>query len=66
MNYENYPNTGVTYTNYYDDDNDDDRLIGPIAPFLLGGLAGAAVAPYFYRPYPYYAPFYSPYRPFIY
>ena len=44
----------------------DERLIGGLAlPFLLGGVAGAAVAPAFYRPYPvaYYPP-YSYYRPF--
>ena len=46
--------------------NQDDRLIGGLAlPFLLGGVAGAAVAPAFYRPYPmpYYPP-YPMYRPF--
>jgi hypothetical protein len=58
--YGNYPTTlGTNYTSFEDDD--DDRFIGPIAPFLLGGLAGAAVAPYFYRPYPYF----YPYRPFF-
>jgi hypothetical protein len=40
----------------------DDRIVGGFAaPFLLGGLTGAALAPAFYRPYPYYAPY--PYYP---
>ena len=51
----NYPTT--TSMNYSTCNNpSDDRFIGGglLAPFLLGGLAGAAVAPAFYpRPYPY-------------
>ncbi len=48
-----------------------DRIIGGgfVAPFLLGGLTGAALSPYFYPrplypypPYPYYSPYYYPYR----
>jgi hypothetical protein len=35
-------------------------------PFLLGGLTGAALSPYFYRPYPYYYPYYQPYPPYPY
>ncbi|MFA7688792.1 MAG: hypothetical protein WCX96_01720 [Bacilli bacterium] len=60
--YRNYYNYGYPsnfgYRNY-----NDNRLIGGgfIAPFLLGGLAGAALAPSFYRPYPqYYSPPYYP------
>ncbi len=50
--------------NYYDD-----RFIGSgfAAPFLLGGLTGAVLTPYFYqRPYypPYYPPYYYPYQRF--
>lgn len=56
--------------------NNDQRLIGGgfLGPFVLGGITGGLVAPYFYggynrppyyyyppRPYPYP---YRPYRPF--
>jgi hypothetical protein len=52
--YYGYPSS-FGYRNY-----NDSRIIGGgfIAPFLLGGLAGAALAPAFYRPFPYYYPFY--------
>jgi hypothetical protein len=44
----------------------DSRIFGGFAaPFLLGGLAGAALMPAFYRPYPYYPP-YPPYPPYPY
>ena len=48
----------------------DDRLIGFgggfLGPFLLGGLAGAAVSPAF-RPRPYYYNnYYYPYPPYYY
>lgn len=42
----------------------DDRIIGGgfLGPFILGGITGGIVAPYFYgRPYP-YPP--MPYRPY--
>lgn len=65
--YTNYrvPNTSYrVYRPMYPNNN---RLIGGgfAAPFLLGGLTGAVLTPYFYRPYPpmYYPP-YPPYRPF--
>ena len=54
--------------------NNDNRLFlggGFLAPFLLGGIAGAALTPgfgynrpyyynnyYYYQPYPYYGPYY--------
>ena len=45
----------------------DDRIIGGgfIAPFLLGGLTGAVLSPYFY-PRPYYYPQYYSYSPYYY
>ncbi len=49
------------YRNYNPNDN---RFGGFLAPFLLGGLTGGLVAPYFYnRPnnYVYYTPY--PYYP---
>ncbi len=65
--YQNVPVTYPTcnYPSNYDvqNDQDGDRLIGAgfAAPFLLGGLAGAAIAPAFYRPY--YGGYY-PYYPY--
>ena len=46
-----------------------DRIIGGgfIGPFLLGGLAGGLVSPYFYsgrRPYYYNNFYYPPYPPY--
>ena len=39
---------------------------GFLGPFLLGGITGGLVAPFFYqRPYPYYYQPY-PYRPYYY
>lgn len=70
-NYQTFPN----YYNCQDgqcgipnndiNNNNDDRFIGAplLAPFLLGGIAGAAAAPYFY-PRPYYP--YTPYPPYPY
>jgi len=54
--YYNYP----TGNQYY---NNDDRLVGGgfLGPFLLGGLTGGLVSPYFY-PRPIYPPF--PPRPY--
>ena len=46
----------------------DERIAGGfIAPFLLGGITGAVLTPYFvnrpyYQPYPYQYPYYYPYR----
>lgn len=59
----NYP------INYY---NQNDDRIGFLGPFLLGGLAGGLISPFFYNggyypnqgynyypyPYPYYGPYY--------
>lgn len=43
--------------------NNGNRIIGGgfAAPFLLGGITGAVLSPYFYRPYPVYYPPYQPY-----
>lgn len=61
MMYQNTDN--IQYTN-----SNDDRIFGGFAfPFLLGGVTGAAIAPAFYRPYPYYNNnYYYPYRPYPY
>ena len=71
----NYP--GNNFKSYQPYDNpymksDDDRFIagGFLGPFLLGGLAGAALSPgwgrpyynNYYYPYPAYPPYY--YRPY--
>lgn len=60
MQYRNYNN----YSNY----NNDTRLAGGFfGPFLLGGITGGLVAPFFYqnnRPYYYYPSPYYPYRPY--
>lgn len=61
------PNMNPINPNSYN--QTDDRLIGGgfAFPFLLGGVTGAAIAPafwrpnnnpYYYRPYPYYPPYY--------
>lgn len=65
--YRNYQMPNYTqYRPMYQNNNS--RLIGGgfAAPFLLGGLTGAVLTPYFYRPYqPYYYPPYPyPPRPF--
>lgn len=66
--YYNYPiNSSNNYQNYMSSDGD--RIIaggGFAAPFLLGGLTGALLAPNFYRPFPFYQypPFFYP--PFFY
>ncbi|MFA5603698.1 MAG: hypothetical protein WDA12_02445 [Bacilli bacterium] len=64
-------NNNYQYQTPYDDNfrNQDDRIIaggGFAAPFLLGGLTGALLAPYaynrpYYQPYPVYYPYYPPY-----
>lgn len=64
---------GQMNTKHYEGQNinqDGDRVFPFLAPFLLGGVAGAAIAPAFYRPYPVpygpvpYGPY--PYRPYPY
>ena len=44
----------------------DDRLIGGFAgPFLLGGITGGLISPFFYGRRPYYNNYYPPYpRPY--
>lgn len=57
----NYQYTKPIYYNQFNKNNDE-RIIGAgfLGPFVLGGLTGAVVAPYFYnrpyyyQPYPYY------------
>lgn len=59
-----YPNQyNNPNTNYYKD-NSGDRIIGGgfLGPFILGGITGGLVSPYFYGPRPYpYRPYYPPY-----
>lgn len=68
--YETYPTyTSSEYpsnmTTYSYNQNDGDRLIGGFAgPFILGGITGGLLAPAFYRPSPYYPPYYAPYPPY--
>lgn len=60
-NYQNIPMNRQPYNMPIN--NQDDRFIGgAIAPFLLGGIAGSLVSPFFYgnRPY-YYNNYYYPY-----
>lgn len=66
--YSSYNNS---YNGYNMQPYSNDRLIGGgfLGPFLLGGLAGAAISPGFNRPYynNYYYPYpvyYGPYRPY--
>ena len=47
------------YRNYYNPNNE--RFGGFLAPFLLGGLTGGLVAPYFYNNRPNYYGYYTPY-----
>ena len=54
------------YNNYRYKDNNSNRLMGGgfLGPFILGGITGGLIAPYFYRQpyYPYYrVPYYYPY-----
>ena len=49
--------------------NHNDERIGFLGPFLLGGLTGGLVAPFFYQrpPYPYYTNnYYYQYHPYYY
>ena len=62
--YYSYPYQGNVEPSYSSTTSQSgDRIIGgALAPFLLGGIAGAALtSPYFYRP-PYYGGYY-PYPP---
>lgn len=62
-----YPNTNSGYNfnpnNEYYTNKSGDRLIGGgfLGPFVLGGITGGLVSPYFYRPYPYPRPIGRPY-----
>lgn len=47
----------------YEYQSNDDRNF--FFPFVLGGITGGLLAPAFYRPYPYYRP-YFPYQPYPY
>ena len=68
QNKQYYPNDGYhmnqnnKYPTYYTN-KDGDRIIsgGFLGAFVLGGITGGLVAPYFYRPYP--APYPMPYPP---
>ena len=58
--YNQKPNNN--YQQFYNSNNNDDRFIGGgfLGPFILGGLTGGLVAPFFYgnRPnYNYYYPY---------
>ena len=61
--YRNYQMPNMQYRVYRPMQPNNNRLIGGgfAAPFLLGGLTGAVLTPYFYRPYP---PMYQPYPPY--
>ncbi len=59
-----YPNTGYQNAPYYKDKNNDRILGGFLGPFVLGGITGGLVSPYFYRPYPYYQPRPYPIAPY--
>lgn len=69
--YRNYQMPNTSYRVYRPMYQNNERIIGGgfAAPFLLGGITGAVLTPYFYRPYPRpYPPMYPPYpyppRPF--
>jgi len=60
-NFYQVPHRGMPVNQNQPINPQDQRLVGGLAlPFLLGGVAGAAVAPAFYRPYGYPMP-YAPY-----
>lgn len=63
-NMPNYQSMNNYANNMKYPNNNDDRLVGPIFPFLLGGVTGAAIAPAFWRPSPYYRPYPYPYYPY--
>lgn len=63
-NYQgNYSSVKPYINNGYYNDKNNDRIIGTsfLGPFVLGGITGGLVAPYFYRPYP--QPYPMPYPP---
>lgn len=70
--YETYPTCTCNSSSIPSDvsynytQNDGDRLIGGgfAGPFILGGITGGLLAPAFYRPRPYYPPYYAPYPPY--
>lgn len=76
--YQNMPSTYYPYSNnntrYIPNTNSsNDRLAGGfLGPFILGGITGGVVAPFFWggynrpRPYPPYPPYPPPYGPPIY
>lgn len=71
--YTTYSNMPMYSPNHPMRQNNDNRLVGGgfFGPFLLGGITGGLVAPffygprrpyynnyYYYPPYPYYGPYY--------
>ena len=80
--YQNMPSTYYPYGNrtsntQYNNANANDRLAGGfLGPFILGGITGGVVAPFFwggynrpqpyppFRPYPPYPPYPPPFRPY--
>lgn len=68
-NYDNRHSNGYIPMNYGINQNDTRLAGGFLGPFVLGGITGGLVAPYFYnnnnRPVYYYPqPYYYPYRPY--
>lgn len=67
MNSNYIPYSYTNYSNKVQNQNDE-RLIGGgfLGPFILGGITGGLVSPYFNRPPVYYyqpGPYRPPYRP---
>ena len=60
-----YNGTITQNPNYMMNGENQDRFFGGfLGPFILGGITGGLIAPYFYRQpyYPYYrVPYYYPY-----
>ena len=54
------------YQNYNYRNYNQNRNIGFLGPFLLGGLTGGLVAPLFYNNRPYYYQPYYPYQGYYY
>ena len=57
------------YRNQYQGTPNDDRVLGGfLGPFILGGITGGVVAPYFWNNRPYYQPYPypSPYQNYYY
>ncbi len=72
-----YNNRNMRYAKRPNNYGNNNRFGGFVVPFLLGGLAGGAIAngrpnqnPNYYYPYPYYYNnnnfFYPPYGPYYY